>query len=109
MFLDLFPRPKPIMAMLHLNGDNRDDILARAIREADIYATGGVDAMIVEDYYGDSADVERVLAVLANLAAALNARQYGPYPLYTPALRAELLHRTDTEFNRLIKENSHVS
>ena len=65
MFLDLFPRPKPIMAMLHLKGDNRDDILARAVREADIYAAGGVDAMIVEDYYGDSADVERVLAVLA--------------------------------------------
>jgi hypothetical protein len=64
MFLDLFPRPKPIMAMLHLKGDNRDDILARAIREADIYAAGGVDAMIVEDYYGDSDDVERVLAVL---------------------------------------------
>jgi predicted TIM-barrel enzyme len=64
MFLDLFPRPKPIMAMLHLKGENRDDILARAIREADIYAAGGVDAMIVEDYYGDSDDVERVLAVL---------------------------------------------
>ena len=65
MFLDLFPRPKPIMAMLHLKGDNRDDILSRAAREADIYAAGGVDAMIVEDYYGDSTDVERVLAVLA--------------------------------------------
>jgi predicted TIM-barrel enzyme len=65
MFLDLFPRPKPIMAMLHLKGDNRDDILSRAVREADIYAAGGVDAMIVEDYYGDSTDVERVLAVLA--------------------------------------------
>ena len=65
MFLDLFPRPKPIMAMVHLKGDNRDDILSRAVREADIYAAGGVDAMIVEDYYGDSTDVERVLAVLA--------------------------------------------
>ncbi len=47
--------------------------------------------------------------VLANLAAALNARQYGPYPLYTVALRAELLHRADTEFIRLTKENNHVS
>jgi predicted TIM-barrel enzyme len=65
MFLDLFPRPKPIMAMLHLKGENRDDILTRAVHEADIYAAGGVDAMIVEDYYGDSVDVERVLAVLA--------------------------------------------
>ncbi len=65
MFLELFPRPKPIMAMLHLKGDNRDDIIVRAIREADIYVANGVDAMIVEDYFGDVDDVERVLAVLS--------------------------------------------
>lgn len=65
MFLDLFPHPKPIMAMLHLKGTSRDDIVARAVREADIYATNGVDAMIVEDYFGDNTDVARVLAVLA--------------------------------------------
>lgn len=66
MFLELFPQPKPILAMLHLKGDNRDDILTRAIREADIYAECGVDAVIVEDYYGDATDVERVLATLAS-------------------------------------------
>ncbi|MEY3990492.1 MAG: hypothetical protein RI985_1573, partial [Chloroflexota bacterium] len=65
MFLELFPRPKPIMAMLHLKGTNRDDILTRAIREADLYAECGVDAVIVEDYFGDVDDVERVLAVLS--------------------------------------------
>lgn len=65
MFLELFPRPKPIMAMLHLKGTTRDDIVARAVREADIYAECGVDAVIVEDYFGDVDDVERVLAVLS--------------------------------------------
>jgi len=65
MFLDLFPKPKPILAMLHLKGTTRDDILARAVREADIYAACGVDAMIVEDYFGDATDVERVLAMLS--------------------------------------------
>ena len=65
MFLNLFPRPKPILAMLHLKGTTRDDIVERAIREADIYVANGVDAMIVEDYFGDATDVERVLAVLS--------------------------------------------
>lgn len=64
MFLDLFAQPKPILAMLHLKGDTRDDKLARALREADIYAACGVDAMIVEDYFGDITDVENVLALL---------------------------------------------
>jgi uncharacterized protein len=66
MFLNLFPKPQPILAMLHLKGDTRDDILARAVREADIYVANGVDAMIVEDYFGDATDVERVLAVLSH-------------------------------------------
>lgn len=65
MFLTLFANPKPIMAMLHLKGDTRDDIVARAVREADIYTACGVDAMIVEDYFGDATDVEHVLAVLS--------------------------------------------
>jgi sugar/nucleoside kinase (ribokinase family) len=47
--------------------------------------------------------------VLANLAAALNARQYGPYPLYTAALRTALLHRADNECMRLTKESNDVS
>ena len=65
MFLNLFPKPKPILAMLHLKGNTRDDILARAVREADIYVANGVDAEIVEDYFGDATDVENVLAVLS--------------------------------------------
>jgi sugar/nucleoside kinase (ribokinase family) len=43
--------------------------------------------------------------VMANLAAALNARQYGPYPAFTAALRQELLNRVATELVRLEGEN----
>ena len=53
------------MAMLHLKGDNPQEKLSKAIVEADIYAKNGVDAMIVEDYYGDETDVENVLAYLS--------------------------------------------
>lgn len=65
MFLELFKNPKPVMAMLHLKGESPEERLKRAIIEADIYAECGVDAMIVEDYYGDAADVENALAYLS--------------------------------------------
>ncbi|BBB48663.1 BtpA/SgcQ family protein [Pelolinea submarina] len=65
MFLDLFNNAKPVMAMLHLKGDNPEERLERAVVEADIYARCGVDAMIVEDYYGDVNDVEKALAYLS--------------------------------------------
>lgn len=45
-------------------------------------------------------------AVLANLAAALNARQYGPYPQFTTELRASLFAIADVEFDRLFQEQS---
>ncbi|MFZ9858161.1 MAG: carbohydrate kinase family protein [Roseiflexaceae bacterium] len=47
--------------------------------------------------------------ILANLAAALNARQYGPYPAYTATIRAEQLHRAEREFVHLHSEQVHAS
>jgi sugar/nucleoside kinase (ribokinase family) len=41
--------------------------------------------------------------ILANLAASLNALQYGPYPLFTAQLRAELFERAEVEFIRLME------
>lgn len=65
MFLDLFKTTKPILAMLHLKGEIPEERLEKAIIEADIYTHYGVDALIVEDYYGDVADVEKALAFLS--------------------------------------------
>ena len=60
-FQDVFPMPKPIMAMLHLKGSTHADVLARAQREADTLMRLGADALIVEDYFGDEQDVIAVL------------------------------------------------
>jgi sugar/nucleoside kinase (ribokinase family) len=46
--------------------------------------------------------------ILANLAASLNALQYGPYPSFTAELRAMLLERAEGDFRRLA-EGKHVS
>jgi predicted TIM-barrel enzyme len=60
-FEDVFKKKKPIMAMLHLKGDSKADIFSRAEREADMLFEYGVDAIIVEDYFGDEEDVRSVL------------------------------------------------
>jgi len=65
MFLELFCQPKPILGMLHMKGDSPEEALARAVIEADIFAECGVDAMILEDYLGPEAEVERALAKLS--------------------------------------------
>jgi sugar/nucleoside kinase (ribokinase family) len=42
--------------------------------------------------------------IMANLAASLNAQQYGPYPKFTAELREQLNQRAQQIFNQLIME-----
>ncbi len=60
-----FTRPKPILGMLHLTGADRAERLGIAREEVATLIAGGVDAVVVEDYFGDADDVEAVLAWLA--------------------------------------------
>lgn len=55
---------KPIIAMLHLMGRGGRDILERMIREANVYYENGVDAVMVENYFGGVEDCEAGLAWL---------------------------------------------
>ncbi len=64
MFLDLFPVKKPVFGMLHFKGESREDKLERCLKEAEIYRDNGVDAVIVEDYFGDAEDVKAGLELL---------------------------------------------
>ena len=52
-FLGLFKNKKPIIAMLHLKGNSREDVFERFKNELNIYVESGVDAVIVETYYGN--------------------------------------------------------
>ncbi|MHA6669921.1 BtpA/SgcQ family protein [Homoserinimonas sp. A447] len=61
----LFPQRKPILSMLHLGGEDRDTRLGRAVDEIAALIDGGVDGIIVENYFGDSEDVRAVLEHLA--------------------------------------------
>lgn len=60
-WVELFGSRKPILAMLHLGGDTRADRLDRVRREVRDLVEGGVDGVIVENYFGDADDVRAVL------------------------------------------------
>lgn len=60
-FLSLFAQPKPILAMLHLKGDTVAETDERMKREIDAYMNGGVDAIIVENYFGTYSAMCRAL------------------------------------------------
>lgn len=117
MFLEIFDHVKPILAMLHLKGNDAEERLERAIREADIYAGCGVDGMIVEDYYGDADDVERALAyltkerpeymlgvnVLDNFARSYElARQYGAKFMQVDSICGHLALKDEPAYFELV-------
>lgn len=64
-FRTVFPTGIPVFAMLHLKGDDAAERLRRARREIDDLWRNGVDAVIVENYFGDVDDVVAVLDYLA--------------------------------------------
>jgi len=62
--MHVFRVEKPILAMLHLNGFTRDQVHEWARREIEQLYTNGVDAVLVEDYFGSPDDVEWTLQYL---------------------------------------------
>lgn len=61
---DVFGVDKPIIGMLHLSGYFRETVMENARREIGILYRSGVDAVLVENYFGDAIDVENALRYL---------------------------------------------
>ena len=59
-FLSTMGHAHPVLAMLHLKGTSPADRFDRARREIATLWEGGVDAVIVENYFGDGDDVVAV-------------------------------------------------
>lgn len=60
----VFGVDKPVIGMLHLSGYGREKVLKNAKREIDIMYRNGVNAVLVENYFGDQVDVENALKYL---------------------------------------------
>ncbi len=61
---DVFKENKPIIGMIHLNGRNDKEIRELAKKEIDILIDNGVDAVLVENYFGNTYNVEETLEYL---------------------------------------------
>lgn len=112
-FARAFPVPKPVIGMIHLRGD--DDALKLDIARAEIdqLTAGGVDAVLVEDYFGSPEVVEQVLAYIVaerpSVAFGVNilrdfertfalAKRYGAGFVQLDAVAGHLPPAEDTAF-----------
>ena len=71
---EVFGTKKAVIGMIHLAGFSREAIDRQARREIEQLYGAGVDAVLVENYFGDTADVVRTLQFLAE---ELPDRPYG--------------------------------
>lgn len=55
---------KLLLGMLHLGGDSPDEIDSRALYECEAFLEGGMDGVVVENYFGSIEDVRRLLPVV---------------------------------------------
>lgn len=60
-FLELFPARKPVIGMIHLASSGEIPATEQAQAELDVYEECGVDAAIIENFFGLEEDVRSVL------------------------------------------------
>ena len=97
---------KPVLAMLHLKGETDEERLSRARREIDVLADGGVDGVVVENYFGGADDVERVLEYLSTRRPEIT---YGVNVLDDDARGFELARRYGATFIQLDSVAGHLT
>lgn len=105
-FQKLFPNGKAIIAMLHLKGDGLEDILARAKKEIEIYYRNGVDAVLVENYFGSATDCEWVLEYLQK---NYPDQVYGVNILGNVPFAFDLANRYDAKFIQIDSVCGHLT
>ncbi len=96
---------KPVIAMLHLKGGDDESVIKRLKTEVEIYYRNGVDAVLVEDYYGSVADCERALDYLQK---NYSHYCYGVNILSDYEKAFELAERYDTDFVQIDSVCGHL-
>ena len=92
---EVFGVDKPIIGMLHLSGCGRDEVMEIARREIAIMYRNGVNAVLVENYFGDETDVENALKYLLERYPEKN---YGVNILGNPDAAFELARKYGAKF-----------
>jgi predicted TIM-barrel enzyme len=105
-YFDIFGYDKTIFAMLHLKGENHADVMERAKREIEIYLRNGINALIVENYFGDEDDVEHVLKYLSGEYPDIH---YGINMLDNDARGFEATAKYNAKFIQLDSVSGHLT
>lgn len=104
-YRDLFGGTVPVMAMVHMKGDSKHSALDRAKQEIDIFLRCGVEALLVENYFGSTSDVEHALRYLRqNLPNAV----YGVNVLGDEALSYDLAESYGASFIQIDSVSGHL-
>lgn len=116
-FKELFPTQKPVFGMLHLKKDSQMNAVERAVHEAEVYLKCGVQALLVENYFGSAKDCADVLSVLQaqfkNAVYGVNilgdfeeafrlADKYGAKFIQIDSVSGHLRPKEDAEFEKLL-------
>jgi len=105
-FSQVFPVFKPVIGVIHLKGKTPEEILKRAQEEISAYVSGGLNGVLIENYFGHYFDMERVL----------NWLQANPLPvplgvnvLGHDAMGFELAKKYQVQFMQVDSVIGHVS
>lgn len=96
---------KPIIGMLHLTGYGREAVLENAKREIDIMYRNGVNAVLVENYFGDRVDVENALKSLQEFYPN---KVYGVNMLGFPEMAFDLARKYGAKFVQMDSVCGHL-
>lgn len=102
---EVFDVDKPIIGMLHLSGYGRDRILENAKREIESMYRNGVNAVLVENYFGDRVDVENALKYLQENYAD---KVYGVNMLGFPERAFDLARKYGAKFVQMDSVCGHL-
>lgn len=103
--LSVFKNKKPIIAMVHLKGDTPDEIFERAKEEIHIFEENGVDGIMLENYYGNYYDLERILEYVSTSNLSI---PYGVNCLNVDAMGFELANRYNASYIQVDSVVGHV-
>lgn len=103
--LSVFKNKKPIIAMVHLKGDTPDEIFEIAKDEIHIFEENGVDGIMLENYYGNYYDLERILEYVSTSNLSI---PYGVNCLNVDAMGFELANRYNASYIQVDSVVGHV-
>ncbi|MEG0286823.1 MAG: BtpA/SgcQ family protein [Vagococcus sp.] len=104
-FLNLFKNKKPIIGVIHLKGDTEADILKRAKKEIQIYVDNDIDAILMENYYGNYNHLVKALDYITSLDLSI---PIGVNVLNVDALGFYLANQYKLDFMQIDSVVGHV-